>query len=102
MYQARLRRDGYNIVFNRAYMKSDTYNDAILSLTNLLTLWLVGLIFPGILIVCLFAFVCPPLAGPMAQFVSLGIRLLLSFVKWLAKFIGINHQRRKSVDGKGR
>ena len=55
-------------------------------LTNLLTLWLVGLIFPGILIVCLLAFVCPPLAGPMAQFVSLGIRLLLSFVKWLAKF----------------
>ena len=32
-------RDGYNIVFNRAYMKHDTYNEAILSLTKLLTLY---------------------------------------------------------------
>ncbi len=32
-------RDGYNIIFNRAYMKPDTYNETILSLTKLLSLY---------------------------------------------------------------
>lgn len=32
-------RDGYNIVFNSAYMKSDSYNSTITSLTKLLTLY---------------------------------------------------------------
>ena len=55
-------------------------------LTNLLVLWLVGLIFPGILLVCVIALIHNTFAVAMAWILSWPIRILLGFILWLADF----------------
>lgn len=53
-------------------------------LTNLLTLWLITLIFWGILLVCILGVVYLPLGQWCAWVVSWPIRLVLSLSKWFA------------------
>lgn len=54
--------------------------------TNLLSLWLVGLIFPGVIVSCILAAVWPGAASIMVGVVGFGIRILLRFVALLAEF----------------
>lgn len=55
-------------------------------LTNLLVLWLVGLIFPGILLACILSFVHGAVAAAVAWILSWPIRILLGFILWFAEF----------------
>lgn len=54
-------------------------------LTNLLVLWLVGWIFPGIILVCALSAVHSGIAVSAAWIISWPIRLLLGFIQWLAE-----------------
>lgn len=55
-------------------------------LTNLLVLWLVSIIFPCIILVCLVAAIHVPLASLLATIVTIPMEWMLSFIRWLAKF----------------
>ena len=55
-------------------------------LTNVLTLWVVNLIFNGLVVVCLLYLLSPIAAGILAWFLSWPIRYVLGIVKLLATF----------------
>ena len=55
-------------------------------LTNLLVIWLVSLIFPCIVLVCLLAAISMPLAGFLGGIISYPIHWMLQFVRWLSGF----------------
>ena len=54
--------------------------------TNLIVIWLVSILFPCIILVCLLATVSMPLATALAGIVGLPMGWMLTFVRWLAKF----------------
>ncbi len=55
-------------------------------ITNLVVIWLVSILFPCIILVCMVAAVSTPMAVGFAAIIGLPMGWMLSFVQWLAKF----------------
>lgn len=54
--------------------------------TNLAVLWLVSIVFPGVILVCVVSLIYPAAGSMVAIGVDVLIRILLGIIRWFAKF----------------